>query len=426
MALAASMMLFASVIAHEMSHSLVALRYGIPVRSITLFMFGGAAHISREAPRPGMELLIALAGPVCSVLLALLFLGAGFLVERYSVHVAVMMSWLFLMNMALGIFNLIPGFPLDGGRVLRAAIWAVSGNYAAATRVATMGGYATALLLMALGAYVFMVSRSALQGAWLALVGWFLFQAAFMSYRQHRQRRRLEGLTARELIPGFPLDGGRVLRAAIWAVSGNYATATRVATMGGYASSICRAALDGAGRVCVHGESQRAAGRVACPGGVVPVPGRVHELPPAPSAAAAIEGLTARELMSTALPEVSPDASIRELIESGALRDRRGLVVVEDERTVGLVAAASVGKMSRRARAAAQVLRHGDQLSQAERVMSPVDRATARWRRTTTASECWRTYHPCWRTRETGEVVLAVVESGELVGVITPESVMRR
>ena len=81
-----------------------------------------------------MELLIALAGPVCSVLLALLFLGAGYLVERFSVHVAVMMSWLFMMNMALGIFNLIPGFPLDGGRVLRAVIWAVSGNYAAATR----------------------------------------------------------------------------------------------------------------------------------------------------------------------------------------------------------------------------------------------------------------------------------------------------
>lgn len=256
-ALAASVLLFASVVAHEMCHSLVALRYGIPVRSITLFMFGGAAHIAREAPRPGMELLIALAGPVCSVLLGLLFLGAGFLVERFSVHVAVMMSWLFLMNMALGIFNLIPGFPLDGGRVLRAAIWAVSGNYATATRVATMGGYATALLLMGLGAFVFIVSRSALQGMWLALVGWFLFQAAFMSYRQHRQRARLEGVTA-------------------------------------------------------------------------------------------------LELMRTRVPEVSPDASLRELINSGALMNRRGLLVVEDGRAVGLIAAASVGKVSRRARAAAR------------------------------------------------------------------------
>ena len=110
-ALAASLLLFVSVIAHEMCHSLVALHYGIAVKGITLFMFGGAAHISREAPRPGIEMLIALAGPACSVLLGLLFLGAAFLVERFSVHVAVMMSWLFLMNMALGIFNLVPGFP---------------------------------------------------------------------------------------------------------------------------------------------------------------------------------------------------------------------------------------------------------------------------------------------------------------------------
>ena len=311
-ALAASMLLFASVVAHEMCHSLVALRYGIRVRAITLFMFGGAAHISREAPRPGMELLIALAGPVCSVLLALLFLGAGFLVERFSVHVAVMMSWLFLMNMALGIFNLIPGFPLDGGRVLRAAIWAVSGNYATATRVATMGGYATAVLLMGLGAFVFIVSRSALQGVWLALVGWFLFQAAFMSYRQHRQRARLEGVTA-------------------------------------------------------------------------------------------------GELMRTHVPEVPPDASLQELIDSGALRDRRGLLVVEDGRAVGLIAAASMARVSRRARAAARV-RH---------VMLPLERVAA-----VTPDDTGDRVLEELEDSETG--VLAVMASGELLGVITAEDVMRR
>ena len=311
-ALAASTLLFASVVAHELCHSLVALRYGIPVRSITLFMFGGAAHIAREAPRPGMELLIALAGPVCSVLLALLFLGAGFLVERFSVHIAVMMSWLFLMNMALGIFNLIPGFPLDGGRVLRAAIWAVSGNYATATRVATMGGYATAVLLMGLGAFVFIVSRSALQGMWLALVGWFLFQAAFMSYRQHRQRARLEGVTA-------------------------------------------------------------------------------------------------RELMRTHAPEVPPDASLQDLIDSGALRDRRGLVVVEDGRAVGLVAAASMARVSRRARVAAQV-RH---------VMLPLERVA-----TVAPYDTGDRVLEALEESETG--VLAVMESGELVGVITAEDVVRR
>ena len=312
-ALAASLLLFVSVIAHEMCHSLVALHYGIAVKGITLFMFGGAAHISREAPRPGMEMLIALAGPACSVLLGLLFLGAAFLVERFSVHVAVMMSWLFLMNMALGIFNLVPGFPLDGGRVLRAAIWAVSGNYAVATRVATMGGYATSLLLMGLGGYMFIVERSPIQGMWLALVGLFLWQAAFMSYRQHRQRRRLEGVTA-------------------------------------------------------------------------------------------------RDLMSLASAEVSPDASVQELIDAGALRKgRRGLVVVEDGRAVGLVGEASVRAVSRRARAAARV----------RNVMTPLERVPAvapddSGDRVLDALE------------DGGIGMLPVVESGALLGVITPENVMRR
>ena len=129
-ALAASTMLFASVVAHELSHSLVARRNGISVKGITLFIFGGVAHISREATSPRMELSIALAGPLCSILLGFLFLGLGFAVEPFSIHLAVIMSWLFLMNIVLGVFNLIPGFPLDGGRVFRALVWAVSGNYA--------------------------------------------------------------------------------------------------------------------------------------------------------------------------------------------------------------------------------------------------------------------------------------------------------
>ena len=312
-ALAASLLLFVSVIAHELSHSLVALRYGISVKGITLFMFGGAAHISREAPRPGVEMLIALAGPVCSVLLALLFLGAGFLVERFSVHVAVMMSWLFLMNMALGIFNLVPGFPLDGGRVLRAVIWAVSGNYAVATRVATMGGYATALLLIGLGAYLFIVERSAVQGMWLVLVGWFLWQAAFSSYRQHRQRMRLESFTA-------------------------------------------------------------------------------------------------RELMSMASAEVSPDASLQDLIDAGALRKGRGgLVVVEDGRVVGLVGEASVRSVSRRARAAARV----------RNVMTPLEGVPA-----VAPDGGGDRVLEALEDSDTG--MLAVMESGELLGVITAESAMRR
>ena len=199
-ALASSSMLFASVVAHELSHSLVAIRNGIPVRGITLFIFGGVAQISREATKPGVELLIAFAGPLCSILLGLLFLGLSVAVEPLSIHLAVMMSWLFLMNIALGIFNLIPGFPLDGGRVFRALVWAVSGNYARATRIATLGGQVTALALAAIGVAIFVLERNLVQGMWLGFIGWFLWQAASASFRQFRQRQGLQGMVARDLM----------------------------------------------------------------------------------------------------------------------------------------------------------------------------------------------------------------------------------
>jgi Zn-dependent protease/predicted transcriptional regulator len=200
MALAASTMLFASVVAHELSHSLVARRYGISVKGITLFIFGGVAQISREATSPRMELSIALAGPLCSILLGFIFLGLGFAVEPFSIHLAVMMSWLFLMNIVLGVFNLIPGFPLDGGRVFRAFVWAVSGNYARATRIATIGGQVTALAFAAIGVGIFVLERNLVQGMWMVFIGWFLWRAASASFRQFRQRQGLQGMVARDLM----------------------------------------------------------------------------------------------------------------------------------------------------------------------------------------------------------------------------------
>ena len=199
-ALAASTMLFASVVAHELCHSLVARRYGISVKGITLFIFGGVAQISREATSPRMELSIALAGPLCSILLGFLFLGLGFAVEPFSIHLAVMMSWLFIMNIVLGVFNLIPGFPLDGGRVFRAIVWAVSGNYARATRIATIGGQVTALAFVAIGVGIFLLERNLVQGMWMCFIGWFLWQAASASFRQFRQRQGLQGMVARDLM----------------------------------------------------------------------------------------------------------------------------------------------------------------------------------------------------------------------------------
>ncbi|MDA0988345.1 MAG: site-2 protease family protein [Chloroflexi bacterium] len=199
-ALASSTVLFASVVAHELSHGLVAQRNGIPVKGITLFIFGGVAHISREAASPRIELLIALAGPLCSILLGLLFYGLSFVVEPLSIHLAVMMSWLFVMNIVLGVFNLIPGFPLDGGRVFRAVVWAISGNYARATRIATYGGQVTALVFAAIGVGIFLLDHNPVQGIWLGFIGWFLWQAALTSFRQFRQRQGLQGMVARDLM----------------------------------------------------------------------------------------------------------------------------------------------------------------------------------------------------------------------------------
>lgn len=199
-ALVASSILFASVIAHELSHSLVAIRYGIPVKGITLFIFGGVAQISREATKPGIELLIALAGPLCSMMLGLLFLALSIAVETLNVHLEVIMGWLFIMNIALGVFNLIPGFPLDGGRVFRAAVWAISGNYARATRIATVGGQVTAVAFVAVGVSIMFLGHNPVQGLWLGFVGWFLLQATSSSFKQFRQHQALHNFVARDMI----------------------------------------------------------------------------------------------------------------------------------------------------------------------------------------------------------------------------------
>ena len=193
-------MLFASVLAHELCHSLVARRNGIPVKGITLFVLGGVAHISRENTRPSAEFTMAIVGPACSIVLGLGFLALSYIVEPASVHLTVMCRWLFVMNIALGLFNLIPGYPLDGGRVFRAAVWAVTGNHSLATRIATIGGRVTAAVFVAAGAAVLFSWDAYLLGLWLALTGWFLWLAASMSARRARQLQVLQGYLARDLM----------------------------------------------------------------------------------------------------------------------------------------------------------------------------------------------------------------------------------
>ena len=200
-ALATSLMLFLSVLAHELSHSVVAIRRGIPVNGITLFVFGGVSHIGREANRPSTEFVIAVVGPAASIVLGVLFLGLALALEGISGHLAAIAWVLVYANIMLGIFNMLPGFPMDGGRVVRAAVWRVSGDYWRATRLATRASQFLAGTMVAGGiVLVLLPSVHWVQGAWLILIGIFLQAMASASYRQVRLRQSLTGLRAEDVM----------------------------------------------------------------------------------------------------------------------------------------------------------------------------------------------------------------------------------
>ena len=201
-----SLLFFASIMAHELSHSFVARRNGIPVRSITLFFFGGVAHISREATRPRTELIMAIAGPLCSMILAGIFFLIWYslwgTVEEFTINP---IWWLASINLILALFNLIPGFPLDGGRVLRALLWRGMGNYIRATRIASLIGRGFGYFMIVAGLALMLTSPftktiNPVQGLMLAFIGWFLEGAAATSYRQVEFREGLRDLTAQEVM----------------------------------------------------------------------------------------------------------------------------------------------------------------------------------------------------------------------------------
>ena len=177
---------------------MVALAWGIPVKSITLFIFGGVANIGREPDRPLAEFLIAIAGPISSLLLALgfgvLWLGGEWL---SLTPLAGLGLYLGTINLWLALFNLIPGFPLDGGRVFRSVMWALTGNLNRSTRWAAMTGRVIAVLMIVSGGILFLTGNWS-SGLWLAFIGWFLDNAASQSAQQVWLREALEGYTARD------------------------------------------------------------------------------------------------------------------------------------------------------------------------------------------------------------------------------------
>ena len=210
MAAVSVILFFVCIVLHELAHSIVAKRYRIPVKSITLFVFGGVAQITREATKPLNELLMALAGPLTSILLGAAFFGAWYALGsqdgRPIDHVLFFLGGI---NVVLGVFNLLPAFPMDGGRVFRSLIWLVTRDYNRATSIAAWSGRIIAWAMMAcgfvgvLGVNVF-VANDLYSGGWLILIGLFVENAARQSLVQNRLVRTLQKYSAGDLMMTDP------------------------------------------------------------------------------------------------------------------------------------------------------------------------------------------------------------------------------
>jgi len=203
-AIGTSLLFFISIIAHELSHAAVAKARHLPVRAITLFALGGVAQIEREPGEAGTEIFMGIAGPIMSMLIGVLCLALAWTVGWQmgmtpGTPIVAMLMWLGLINIALAIFNLVPGFPLDGGRVLRGIIWWVTGDGLRATRIAARIGQVVAVAFIILGVFRFF-GGAGIGGLWTAFIGWFLLDAAGASRAQSEVSTVLRGVRAADLL----------------------------------------------------------------------------------------------------------------------------------------------------------------------------------------------------------------------------------
>ncbi len=223
-AVAGALLFFLSVLAHELAHSLVAQSRGMPVSSIRLHLFGGVSNIQQEPDSPGDEFLMAILGPVTSLVIG----GGLLLITAVAANITggpagspqdilaqlnptlTILAWLGSVNVILGVFNLIPGFPLDGGRVLRSILWSITGNLRQATQWASWTGQGISWLMvfagiaMAFGVRIPLLGQGFVSGMWLAFIGWFLHNAAVQSYRQMVVRDALDDVPVTEVMRRDP------------------------------------------------------------------------------------------------------------------------------------------------------------------------------------------------------------------------------
>jgi len=199
----ASLLLFVSVLLHELAHSLVARARGLPVKSIVLFIFGGISNIEQEPQTPGVEFLMAFVGPLTSIVIGIVCYLLLFPLRGSHSPVEVIVSYLAITNILLGLFNLIPGFPLDGGRVLRSIIWKISGSEGTATRVASIVGQMFAYLFILWGVFQFF-GGNVLGGIWIGFIGWFLLSASQSASSQTMLQSMLKGVTVGQVMDKTP------------------------------------------------------------------------------------------------------------------------------------------------------------------------------------------------------------------------------
>jgi Zn-dependent protease len=222
MATIATVLFLASILLHELGHTVQAQRDGMRTDGITLWMFGGVARISGMFPSAGAEFRIAIAGPVVSLVLGLAFLGLYLIpgVPHPTVSVAFYLGYI---NLALLIFNLLPALPLDGGRVLRAALWRGTGDFRRGTEIASAIGRVLAYAMIGAGLLVFIAFGGLFSGVWLAFIGWFLLQASAAESRSLLARQAFEGLRVRDVMVPSPvtvspwLTLGQFMDQTVWA-----------------------------------------------------------------------------------------------------------------------------------------------------------------------------------------------------------------
>ncbi len=202
-----AVMLIASVLVHELAHSLVARARGFSVEGITLFLFGGVSDLKADSRYPRDEFIIAGVGPLTSFVLAGVFWLALAAFPNKDVLPAAVLWYLGFMNILLGAFNLIPAFPLDGGRVLRSAVWGATGSLSKATRVAALSGRGFGILMMALGGAQ-VLSGNVVGGLWFALIGWFLHGAAASTQHETAVETGVRGVRVSEAMRAFPVTIG--------------------------------------------------------------------------------------------------------------------------------------------------------------------------------------------------------------------------